>query len=120
MSNGATTSVSGLNSNQGVVADSEGGIYIADTSNNRVVYYPKGSNIATKVYGQPNFTTSTAATTSNGLNNPVAVALDQSENLYVADLNGHRVLVYPKNKLGIWNDRFCSDRPIWKSQLWCR
>ncbi|EMY62137.1 NHL repeat protein [Leptospira terpstrae serovar Hualin str. LT 11-33 = ATCC 700639] len=99
VSNGATTSASGLNSNQGVVSDSEGGIYIADTSNNRVVYYPKGSNVATKVYGQPNFTSNTAATTSNGLNNPVAVALDQSENLFVADLNGHRVLIYPKTNI---------------------
>ncbi|TGL15451.1 NHL repeat-containing protein [Leptospira meyeri] len=99
VSNGATTSVSGLNSNQGVVSDFEGGIYIADTSNNRVVYYPKGSNIATKVYGQPNFTTSTGTTTSNGLNNPVAVALDQSENLYVADLNNHRVLIYPRTNM---------------------
>lgn len=99
VSNGATTSASGLNSNQGVVSDYEGGIYIADTSNNRVVYYPKGSNVATKVYGQPTFTSNAAATTSNGLNNPVAVSLDQSENLFVADLNGHRFLIYPKTNV---------------------
>lgn len=99
LSNGATTSASGLNSNQGVVADSEDGIYIADTSNNRVVYYPKGSNIATKVYGQVNFTSSTPATTNNGLNNPIAVALDQSENLFIADLNSHRVLIYPRTNM---------------------
>ncbi|PJZ84692.1 putative Ig domain-containing protein [Leptospira harrisiae] len=99
VSNGATTSASGLNSNQGVVSDYLGGIYIADTSNNRVVYYPKGSNVATKVYGQPDFISNSSATTSNGLNNPVAVSLDQSENLFVADLNGHRVLVYPKTNL---------------------
>lgn len=99
VSNGATTSSGGLNSNQGVVSDFEGGVYIADTSNNRVVYYPRGSNVATRVYGQPNFTSGVASTSNNGLNNPVAVALDQSENLFVADLNAHRVLVYPKTTL---------------------
>lgn len=99
-SNGTTASASGLSTNQGVVADSQDGIYIADTGNHRVVYYPKGSNIATRVYGQVNFTSSgTSAVTSNTLNNPVAVSLDQSENLFVADLNNHRVLIYPRTTL---------------------
>ncbi|EOQ96609.1 NHL repeat protein [Leptospira wolbachii serovar Codice str. CDC] len=99
VSNGSTQSANGLNANQGVVADSEGGIYVADTLNHRVVYFPRGSNTATRVYGQINFTTNTSSTSSNGLNNPVAVALDQSENLFVADLNGHRVLIYPRTNL---------------------
>ncbi|PJZ47425.1 NHL repeat-containing protein [Leptospira brenneri] len=100
-SNGATASDSGLSTNQGVVADSTGGIYIADTGNNRVVYYPKGSNIATRVYGQINFTDSgpPSGASSNSLNYPLAVALDQSENLFVADYTHHRVLVYPPTNL---------------------
>ncbi|EKJ87742.1 NHL repeat-containing protein [Leptospira meyeri] len=92
-------SASSLSNNQGVVVDSAGGIYIADTINNRVVYYPKGSTTAIRVYGQSNFTTGVSSTSSNGLNQPFGIALDQSENLFVADLNNNRVLVYPQTSL---------------------
>lgn len=95
----APLSASSLANNQGVVVDSVGGIYIADTINNRVVYYPKGSTAAIRVYGQPNFTTAVGNISSNGLNQPFGLALDQSENLFVADLNNNRVLVYPQTNL---------------------
>ena len=43
-----------------VTTDSSGNAYIADTNNNRVLYYPSGSTTATRVYGQPDFASSSA------------------------------------------------------------
>ncbi len=44
----------------GVALDSSGNLYVADTLNNRVLFYPSGSTTATRVYGQfGNFTTNT-------------------------------------------------------------
>jgi len=93
--NGAPAAGS-LNAPQGLIVDSLGGLYIADTNNNRVVYYPAGvSNAATKVFGQALFTTGTAASASaTSLNQPFGLALDKSGNLYVADKGNNRVLYY--------------------------
>ena len=69
--------------------DSSGGLYVADYSNSRVLFYPSGSITATRVYGQGNsFTSGTqnnGGISANSLNLPRAVALDSSGNLYVAD-----------------------------------
>ena len=35
--------------------DAQGGVYINDTGNNRVLYMPPHSKTASRVYGQPNF-----------------------------------------------------------------
>ncbi|WP_244241460.1 NHL repeat-containing protein [Leptospira perdikensis] len=81
----------------GITLDSEGGLYVVDTNNNRVLYFPAGSTIASRVYGQPNFITGTSgAVGPTTLSTPTKVALDQSENLYVSDTGNNRVVVYPK------------------------
>ena len=36
----------------GVALDSSGNLYVADTGNSRVLFYPSGSTTATRVYGQ--------------------------------------------------------------------
>ncbi len=95
-SNGAAQSASGLNSPRAVVADSKDGIYVADTDNNRVLYFPTGSKVAERVYGQSTFFNSAGSVTRTGLFSPGGVALDQSENLYVADTGSSRVLIFPK------------------------
>lgn len=95
-SNGATQSASGLNSPRAVVADSRDGIYVADTDNNRVLYFPPGSKVAERVYGQSTFFNSAGSVSVTGLFSPGGVALDQSENLYVADTGSSRVLIFPK------------------------
>jgi sugar lactone lactonase YvrE len=44
----------------GVALDSSGNLYVADSYNNRVLFYPSGSTTATRVYGQlGSFTTNT-------------------------------------------------------------
>ncbi|MFZ5628938.1 MAG: NHL repeat-containing protein [Spirochaetota bacterium] len=86
-------SADSLNQPYGVAVDS-GGVYIADTFNIRVLYYPGTSTTATRVYGQSgNFTTANSPSISaDSLSNPLSVAVD-SGGVYITDSN--RVLYYP-------------------------
>ena len=84
---------------QGLAVDSTG-LYVADSGNNRVLHYPKGSMLADRVYGQglpgnsqANFTFNRSGNGATGLNDPRDVAID-STGLYVADSGNHRVVHY--------------------------
>ena len=72
---------------------------MADTGNNRVLFYPSGSTAATRVYGQSgSFATNllnNGGVGASSLNDPVGVVLDSSGNLYVVDDGNSRVLFYP-------------------------
>jgi sugar lactone lactonase YvrE len=96
--NNGGISANSLNLPIAVVLDSNGNLYVADQSNNRVLFYPSGSTTATQVYGQAgSFTTKTSdngGVTANSLSFPNGVALDSSGNLYVADGTNSRVLFY--------------------------
>jgi sugar lactone lactonase YvrE len=85
----------------GIALDGSGNLYVADFGNSRVLFYPAGSTTATRVYGQGgSFTTNTpnnGGISANSLNQPAAVALDSSGDLYVADIYNNRVLFYPAN-----------------------
>lgn len=92
--NGGITANS-LSGPQGISIDSTG-VYIADTGNHRVLYYPGTSTTATRVYGQPNFTSNTAnngGITQNSLNFPRAVAAYGGDVFIIDNLN-HRTLFY--------------------------
>src|SRR5947209_7469356 len=89
----------GLNAPSGLTVDpASGDLYVADTGNNRVARFPDPFNNPTRiepdvVYGQPNFTTRTAAAVSKtSLNLPRGVAFDGTGNLWVADSGNHRVV----------------------------
>jgi len=70
------------------------GVFIADSSNHRVLYYSGTSTTATRVYGQGgNFTLGTAATTANGLRNPSNTMVDAG-GVYISDMVNNRVLYY--------------------------
>jgi sugar lactone lactonase YvrE len=87
---------------RGVAVDSVGNLYVADTSNNRVLEYPKPFSTAvtaglaaTKVFGQTTFATNTCNRSGpNALCLPFGVGLDPKDNLYVADRSNSRVLLY--------------------------
>lgn len=102
--NGGVTAASLCNPT-GIAADKAGNLFVADTSNHRVLYYKKPFNkgraagiAADDVFGQ------FASFTSNGCNafgisqdtlcNPVRLALDAANNLFVADQSNHRVLAF--------------------------
>jgi len=72
-----------------------GGVFIAESANCRVLYYPGTSTTATRVYGQTSFAQFQNHNTAAGLSNPSGVVLDASGGIYVSDLNGNRVLYFP-------------------------
>ncbi len=101
---GSGTTASTLNSPRSICFDSSGDYYIADYSNNRVLYFTAGTPTPTNVYGQNgsytsalvnnNLGTPTASPTATSLDNPFDVALDTLGGLYVADSTNYRVLYY--------------------------
>src|SRR5579862_6353069 len=86
----------------GVAVDDNGNLYVADTSNNRVLEYnqPFAQSIsvgfaANVVFGQGgSFTQTVCAATAAGLCFPQGVASDSRNNLYVADSGNHRMLEF--------------------------
>ncbi|TGL88639.1 hypothetical protein EHQ68_08340 [Leptospira congkakensis] len=84
-----------LSSPEGVAVSSDG-LYIADTGNHRVLFYPGTSTTATRVYGQPNFTSSLANNGGIGagtLNAPRGVFAIGGD-VWIADTTNNRVLLY--------------------------
>src|SRR5207244_4502260 len=82
----------------GVAVDASGNLYVADSSNSRVLFFPSGSSTgaaATKVWGEPDFNTRSFATTATNMWAPFGLAADSHGNLYVADSVNHRVLFFP-------------------------
>jgi sugar lactone lactonase YvrE len=88
-----------LNTPQGLALDSSGNLYVSDSGNNRVLYYPAGSTTATRVYGQSgSFITNSVNSgglSATSLNAPQGLALDSTGNLYISDSGNNRILYYP-------------------------
>ena len=96
---GCSSGASGLCNPLHAALDSGDNLYIADSDNGRVLYYPAGSTTATRVYGQSGNLNSAiqnnGGVTANSLWVPGGVAVDSGGNLYVSDTNNNRVLYYP-------------------------
>ena len=93
----AILGTSNLSVPTGVAVDNSG-LYILDTGNSRILFYPNGSDYATVVYGQPDFTTNSINNDPNqtgDLNKPTNISLDKSGNLLVADPLNNRVITLP-------------------------
>ena len=77
-------------------------LYVADTFQHRVLFYEKplagGDTIPDKIFGQADLNTiepnAGGAISANTLHYPSGLAMDQAGNLYVADSNNHRVLIF--------------------------
>jgi hypothetical protein len=85
--------------------DSNGGLYVADRENHRVLYFAAtGDTTADRVYGHNGSFTSGAKNDdgagnagspgADNFNQPPSVALDSSGGLYVADRDNNRVLYF--------------------------
>jgi sugar lactone lactonase YvrE len=90
-----------LCSPQGITFDSGGGLWVADTSNNRVLRYtPAIGAGAVQEYGQPAGTAFTSNAANNGgvsatsLYGPTGIGFDSSGGLWVADTQNSRVLIF--------------------------
>jgi len=78
----------------GLVFDTAQGLIVSDLTANRVLMFPiknaTNGESASKVIGQPNYT----VTTPSPLNGPHHIAEDSIDQLYVADTNNGRILVF--------------------------
>ena len=99
---GANPAQNTLSGPRGVAVDSASRLYVADTDNKRILRFDppftNGMN-AVQVFGQAgSFTTANQAAmnaaTADNLGNPEGVAVDASDNLYLADRFLSRVLRY--------------------------
>src|SRR5204862_328701 len=92
-------SADSLNLPSYAIRDPLGGVYIADSQNNRVLHYPAGSTTADRVYGQGGSFTSDdrnhGGVSASSLQRPVGVVADPAGGLYVADYGNSRVLHFP-------------------------
>ena len=105
-SNTGGESLSSMNGPFGVAVDSKSNLYVADTSNNRVLEFtapfaacantfPCVGGTASKVFGLTGSSTQSCVTpSSTTLCGPKGVALDPTDELFVADSGAHRVLGY--------------------------
>lgn len=99
-----TTTTSGVTASKmsfpnGVWVDSNDNLWVADSSNNRVLKFSTISNkssgaSADSVIGQANFTTGTAGSGNTGLQFPNSVHVSSSGTLYVSCENAHRVMAF--------------------------
>lgn len=105
----ASATADGLCNPQGLAVDGSGNLYVADSSNNRVLEYigpfakgggtpgkpgSAGDTTADRLYGQPNFEANHWGVGAQRLFLPTEVAVDRNGNLYIADTNNNRVLGY--------------------------
>ena len=79
-----------------VTVDSQGNLYVADAGNNRVLEYdsPTVNAVATRVFGQPDFTTTTSGVSAKSMSFPRGVGIDPAGNLYVIDSANNRLLEF--------------------------
>jgi uncharacterized protein (TIGR03437 family) len=100
---GGATGAASLRSPSGVAISPDGGVFVADTGNNRVLEFSPGSgtgSAAVRVYGQPHFLSSAGprSVSSQTLSQPAGVAVDAAFNLYVADTDANRVVIYTNTR----------------------
>ena len=96
-SGASALSQAGLDGPSGVAVDGAGTLWVADQNNNRVLRFDDAAAKAIGApadgaLGQPDFTSSAAATTQAGLSHPAGVTIDGAGRLWVADQLNNRVL----------------------------
>jgi len=89
---GGQATIAQLNGPFGVAVDAIGNIYIAECNNNRVRMVNTSGIITTIVgTGIAGYSGDGGQATAAELNNPTAMAIDASGNLYISDCNNNRI-----------------------------
>lgn len=88
----------------GLAFAGENGLLVSDQTHNRVLFFPMTAGeftsgmAATKVYGQPSFTTALQSTSGSAEDNrmwsPHHIATDTDARIYVADTRNSRVMIF--------------------------
>ena len=81
----------------GIAFDASGSLWVADRINSRILKFtaPFGNGMAASlVIGQPGFTSTLFGTSQSVLSYPTSVIFDALGNLWVADQNNNRVLMF--------------------------
>ena len=79
-----------FNSPQGIVVDSLGNVFVADSGNHRIRSITAAGQVST-LAGQSTSGTIDDSGTSARFNTPTGIAIDSLRNLYVTDKNSHRI-----------------------------
>ncbi len=95
----AALTQAGVDLPRGVAVDANGRLWVADTGNNRALWFDGAATkangaAANGLLGQASFTAEVAAATAQGLSQPFGVGVDSGGRLWVADTNNHRVQVF--------------------------
>lgn len=96
--NSAATTQTGLFQPNGLGFDTSSNLWVADTVNSRLLKFapPFSTGMpASLVIGQTDFVSHTTTTSQTGLHSPVGLTFDFIGNLWVADINNNRVLMFP-------------------------
>ncbi|MFY9225615.1 MAG: NHL repeat-containing protein, partial [Blastocatellia bacterium] len=98
---GATigTALGKVNKPASVAVDINGGVYVADTANNRIQF-----NTTLTTGGWAVFAGATAGTALGKVNQPRGIYVDTTGNVYVADTNNNRVQVNMGGMTSTWSN----------------
>jgi len=90
---GAVATSAGLSAPCGVVVDTQGNIYIADSGNNRISRVDAITGIITTIAGNgtPSYSGDGGPATTAGIRYPVGLTIDAQGHLLIADRNNHRI-----------------------------
>ena len=83
-----------MNYPAGVAVDKSGNLYIADTGNHRILRVDTSGTITTIAgTGEPGYGGDGGPASEAQLASPIAVAVDSSGKLYIADLGNYRIRI---------------------------
>jgi sugar lactone lactonase YvrE len=89
---GGAATLAQFSSISSIAVDAQGNIYVADTNNNAIRLFPVGGVVSTIAgFGTQGYTGDGGAATTAELNNPKAVAVTTSGNVYFADTGNNSV-----------------------------
>lgn len=127
-----------MNQPYGLAIAGNNGLLVSDLVHNRVLYFPFTANgtfvagtdngkAATKVFGQPDFSTTTAGSADTALSSPHHVSTDNEGRVYVADSGNNRIMIFDQVGSNLSQNTgahaifqltgFSQPRSIWVNQL---